>query len=653
MYEPIGYRPDLQGVRALAVSLVLVAHSGLGLLPGGFVGVDVFFVLSGYLITGQLLTEYSRHGHIRVAAFYARRLKRLLPALLLVILVTFALSFWWLSSTEIRAQLGAAPYAAAWASNLYFAFHRIDYFDELSGKDLFLHTWSLGVEEQFYLVWPALLLALLFAARRWRTRPFSLLSLFLVVAVASFALSLWLLAIDSRLAFYLMPSRIWQFSLGAMVYVVCALRSAREPRYAPWSAGLLALGLALIIGSSAWIDPNQRYPGIAALFPSLGAVLLIYAGRHAGSWLRSPPAVWLGDRSYSLYLWHWPVFILGGKLAEQPDWRHVSGWILLSVLLSAVSYRWVELPFWKGRFSRFADQVIFLTALLSILVVLMLTHYGLRNIPLSEADIAARKLRADTPPIYPMGCDTWYRDADVKPCIIGNPEAGKTVAFIGDSVGAQWYSLLPALFPEPEWKIVFLTKSACPIVDETVYYRQVGGDYTVCDEWRDAAITYLADLAPDVLLIGSASTYRFSEEQWTQGVARLLDRLAPSVGSGLLIPGTPTLSFDAPSCARRQLAEHGAIRPGSCEATNRMQQADEVASYLSQVAERFSNFELLRLNDLVCPNRICSAVNPDGILVFRDSQHLTDSFVRSQVGEAAQRLNAAMASMARKRDKEE
>lgn len=155
----MAYRPDLQGLRAIAIALVVFAHAGVKWLAGGFIGVDVFFVLSGYLITGLLIREYEQSGRILLARFYARRLKRLLPALVVMLVLTAVLTLRLLSNLEIRAQLASAPFAATWSSNLYFAWTTHDYFDELAARDLFLHTWSLGVEEQFYLIWPLLLLA--------------------------------------------------------------------------------------------------------------------------------------------------------------------------------------------------------------------------------------------------------------------------------------------------------------------------------------------------------------------------------------------------------------------------------------------------------------------------------------------------------------
>lgn len=268
--EGFGFRPALQGLRAIAIMLVVLAHAGVTLFGGGFVGVDVFFVLSGYLISGLLLRELGQSGGIAFARFYARRLRRLLPALIVMLGLTAAAAHWLLSGVEARAQLASAPFAATWISNLYFAFTTIDYFDELATRDLFLHTWSLGVEEQFYLVWPILLLAL-FVIGCWKRSasryPMGFVSLTLVFLV-SLALSLYWSMNAPHAALYLMPSRIWQFALGAMVYLAFQNVPLRETGSTPdlrrtATAAWLALmtGLLLILGSAVLLRPNQTYPG--------------------------------------------------------------------------------------------------------------------------------------------------------------------------------------------------------------------------------------------------------------------------------------------------------------------------------------------------------------------------------------------------------
>lgn len=641
----LAFRPDLQGLRAVAILLVLFAHAGWAIAPGGFIGVDVFFVLSGYLITGLLFRELEENGHIAFLRFYARRLKRLLPALIFMLCISVTLAIWVLSAVEARAQLASSPFAAFWSSNLYFAFTTLDYFDELASRDLFLHTWSLGVEEQFYLVWPIVLLLI------WKRKPLvtargknidMMLTWLGLIGIASLALSLYWTENTPQAAFYLMPSRIWQFSLGAMVYLKHRNNPSNRDR-APLQINnttmylALGMGLFFIVGSAVGLDRDRPYPGIWALIPSFGAALVIGAGHAMHESCRNPLAhpalVWLGDRSYSLYLWHWPIFLLGFSMGFQGNVFSSLVLMLISLLAAIVSYRFVELPFWKGRLSHSRPLHIVLVSLLIMASVILVFYHGLRQFPQqgTTADMS-NKWRMDVPVIYRMHCDAWYTHARVEPCVLGEETAEKTVVLLGDSIGAQWFSLAPGIFQKPRWRTVVLTKSSCPMVDEDFYYKRIGQNYQVCTDWRNALLDELDKLKPDVIIMGSASTYGFSEAQWVEGTSRILERLSNTAKTVFVIPGTPNLGFDGPGCISRNFApDTGSIDREACLGKSRMQHIGPVSGFLGQAANHFANVHLLDLNDLVCPGGDCYAVNEKGVVVFRDSQHLTDSFVQSQI----------------------
>ena len=651
----LGYRPDLQGLRAVAILLVLLAHAEVPPFSGGFVGVDVFFVLSGYLITGLLARELQCSGGISLAEFYARRLKRLLPALAVMLAGSYGFASSLLSDAELRAQTASAPFAATWTSNVYFAFAAVGYFEELASRDLFLHTWSLGVEEQFYLVWPLLLL-LLFRLGRFREdaepRGRSVLRSGLAIAlVLSLAASIYWTYAAPQAAFYLMPSRIWQFALGALVHFTFESwrtgeigLTSRRGRKLAWTA--LMIGLTLIFGGAVALHPNLRYPGYWALVPSLGTALVIAAGcglsdGRAGP-LAHPVLVWLGDRSYSLYLWHWPVFAVGFSLGFRAQASLSVGLVLVSLLAAVLSYRIVEQPFWKGRFSHFPPVRVILVSLLVMTgVVFFLTPDLQPSNDTAKAPDLSNQWRADVPVIYRMPCDAWYSHDRVEPCIFGNESALNTVVVLGDSIGLQWFSAFPEIFPAPAWRILVLTKSACAMVDEDYYYGRIGKVYRVCTTWRNAVLDTLERLQPEVIVVGSAATYGFSEESWVEGSARVFGRLSRSAGKVFIIPGTPTLEFDGPGCVIRSLSPSGHIDRSACVSRDRLGPVTGVSNHLKQAAERFSNVHFLDLNDIVCPGGDCNAVSEDGLVVFRDSQHLTDSFVRSRVRSILERLDHA------------
>ncbi|MFB1490570.1 MULTISPECIES: acyltransferase family protein [unclassified Thiocapsa] len=659
------FRPDLQGLRAIAILLVVLAHANVPFAQGGFIGVDVFFVLSGYLISGLLIRELRQTGRIRFLRFYARRLKRLLPALAAMLVVGTAATLWLLSDLEARVQLASAPFAAAWTSNLYFAFLGVDYFNELAARDLFLHTWSLGVEEQFYLIWPPILLGLFLIARgaEGSVRRHSVwwwgLGLLLV---ASLALALIWTSTTPGFAFYLMPSRIWQFALGAVVFLSLSetspfnaprvedhprIRSLLSSGIIAWPA--LGCGLAMIAGSALFLHPQLGYPGFWALIPSLGTALVIAAGHglaggQAGP-LAHPALVWLGDRSYSWYLWHWPVLMLGFSLGFEGQPIPTLGLVLLSLMAAILSYRLVEYPFWKGRFSHAEPRRILLVSLLIMAVLIAVLFHLWRGLAPKSEDTPGSNVaawQADLPVIYRMPCDAWYHHARVEPCLFGPEDAPRTVVLLGDSILAQWFSMVPALFPEPTWRIVVLTKSACAMVDEDYFYPRIGQVYTVCSEWRDAVLAEIERIRPDVVITGSAATYDFTEAQWVEGSARVFSRLSKAADTVILIPGTPSLPFDGPGCVARHLSSDGQIGRAACGATERQEHVVRVTRDLAQSAEKFSNVHFLDLNDLVCPDGICSAVTTDGLLVFRDSQHLTDRFVLARIPMIQEKLDAVV-----------
>jgi len=271
--DRLRFRPDIEGLRAVAILLVVAAHAGVPWLAGGFIGVDVFFVLSGYLITRLLADELTRTGSLQFARFYARRFRRLLPALLLMLCVTAVLGAQLAPVSQQGWQADAAAAAALWGSNLLFAFSRLDYFGSDASGNLFLHTWSLGVEEQFYLAWP-LLLVVGYGAWRKSGPPsrLNLIQLLWLLAAISFAACVFITSIEPRQAFYLMPMRAWQFALGGLASLYFIDRTFADDGRPAASVHLLGwIGLALIIGSALALDSHTTYPGAWALLPTLGS----------------------------------------------------------------------------------------------------------------------------------------------------------------------------------------------------------------------------------------------------------------------------------------------------------------------------------------------------------------------------------------------
>ena len=366
----LAFRPDVEGLRAVAILLVVGYHAGLPFLPGGFIGVDVFFVISGFLITGLLLAEVTRSGHVSLARFWARRARRLLPAAVLVLVLTAAVS--WLVVPQIDHGLvgGDIVAAAVYVSNLRFAAQATDYLGGDRAPSPVLHFWSLGVEEQFYLAWPLLLLlAAAYVARRAvRARAASsdearaeagaagarsTALLLVVVGLVSFVYSWWLTRADEPWAFFGTPARAWEFAVGGLL-AVAAARGVAAPAAARVVLGWA--GVAVVLLAAGLLTNDVPYPGTAAVWPVLGTGLIIAAGTSrrsesaggaragAGLLLTTWPMRALGRLSYSWYLWHWPVLVLTAAALGPLSVPAKLLLVVLALVPSALAYRFIERP---------------------------------------------------------------------------------------------------------------------------------------------------------------------------------------------------------------------------------------------------------------------------------------------------------------------
>jgi peptidoglycan/LPS O-acetylase OafA/YrhL len=371
------HRLDIEGLRGVAVILVVLFHAGIAGVAGGFIGVDVFFVISGFLITGLLLRELNATGTVSLPAFYARRALRLLPAAALVLVVTLVASVVCLPPLLVPAVAGDVTAASLYVSNIGFAVQATDYFAAGQAPSPILHYWSLGVEEQFYLFWPALVLLAARATGFWRWRIGAIMA---VVAGASFVLSLWLTSAAPAWAFFSLPTRAWELGLGGLI-AVGAVRIARAPAPIATAAGWL--GLLMIVGGAVILEQTVPFPGTAAILPAVGAGLVLASGARAatplpGRWLGSAVPRFFGRISYSLYLWHWPVLVIPAIAIGQPlDLGARIGLATLSVALATVTVHAVEDPIRHGRFvGLLPRRSLAMAGGLSIAVVLAATAVG-------------------------------------------------------------------------------------------------------------------------------------------------------------------------------------------------------------------------------------------------------------------------------------
>lgn len=431
----MAYRPDIDGLRALAVLPILFNHVGLRGFAGGYVGVDIFFVISGFLITSILLRDLDR-GHYSLAAFYRRRVLRIFPALFAMLAIVSIVSLPIMMPGEMVRFAKSVLGATFFSSNFVFYFEA-GYFDTASHSKPLLHTWSLGIEEQFYILWPLILAFTIKAGRR------PMIGAMLCLVFASFLFSLWQVPRDMTGAFYLLPARAWELGLGGLVAVAPVMRWPRWLR-----EGLAGLGVLLILIAIWRFFPPIAFPGLTALVPCGGtALLLLFApGTIVGRLLSLSPMTFVGQISYSLYLWHWPVIVLSQiGLFLHPTAPVMAGQIVVSLILAILSWRWIERPFRSGWSNVKNSRVLAVggIAMASATVAggVMLMDNGLasrftpaeqRLASYADQDYEARFRRGTC--FIIEATDTFDRKA----CLA--PDTGKpSILLVGDSMAAHYW----------------------------------------------------------------------------------------------------------------------------------------------------------------------------------------------------------------------
>ncbi|WP_298749788.1 acyltransferase family protein [uncultured Serinicoccus sp.] len=558
---PPRFRTDLEGLRALAVVLVLLDHV-VGWPKGGFIGVDVFFVLSGFLITGLLLKEFERTGTISFRAFYVRRVKRILPMSMLVITVTAALSYLIFLGPRLHQIMIDAVFSIFFSANWRFILVGQDYFAADRAVSPLQHYWSLAVEEQFYFAWPLLMLGALFLGSRRRPemgRRWVFVVLGLVTA-ASLAWSMVETARSPSTAYFSTFTRAWELGLGGLLAVAAASFATRNPRVHLWGSHL---GLGIIIVAGLMLTPEWDFPGPWALLPVAGTLLVVASGIGAPSsglsvLLTNPPARYLGRISFSLYLWHWPVVVFLQPFLPEGSRGYIATALVLSLALSSLSYHLIEDPIRRSawlthrahrrmgnavRRRRTRMQVAILAALLpltggaayaSVLhawpPVTPVTPVATVDRPSDEGEPAAETTedigqqisialeRTDWPqfaiPLENLedskapewtddGCID-VSDADLARCTYEGP-GSKTAVVLGDSVAISWMAGIRKALTEADYEIVLITMGQCPAVSASVSDLGGAADFAGrCKSFQEWSSEKVDEYDPDLVLLSSA-----------------------------------------------------------------------------------------------------------------------------------------------------
>jgi hypothetical protein len=457
---------------------------------------------------------------------------------------------------------------------------------------------------------------------------------------------------SARYAIYLMPTRAWQFAAGALLFLYTSRGVAWNK--AAWEfTGLV--GAVLVATSVALINSNTPYPGVWAILPTAGAVCLILAGAGEGSSFvsriqSSRPMQAIGRLSYAWYLWHWPVLLLGASVLPQISAINKVILVVVSLMAAAATFVLVEQPIRRNTKIIRRPVALLRAALLLIVASAALLFYWGENSESAASRLLSengeKKLAIEVPAIYGMGCDDWYHSDRVVACSFGSQDASKTAVVIGDSIGLQWFPALAKIFMAPDWKLIVLTKSSCPMVNRPIYYARIGREYTECATWRERALAYIKDIHPQYVVLGSTHSADYRQEQWISGTREVLAKIAPFVDRVAIMRSTPTLPFNGPDCLseKRRLYRLLGWEP-VCVSTAHDSKSDQVAAWLAEAASGWSNVQLVDMSDLICPQGLCSA-GKDGKLIFRDTQHLNASFVQELAHPLAVRLGVTDQAMA-------
>jgi peptidoglycan/LPS O-acetylase OafA/YrhL len=609
--SPSGYRADIDGLRAIAVVAVLAFHASPALFPGGFAGVDVFFVISGFLITGVLASDLSQ-GRFTLREFYLRRARRIFPALTLVLAVTL-LGAWMMLLPDEWLHFGKHLLAgAAFASNLALA-REGSYFDWSAHLKPLLHLWSLGVEEQFYLVWPLFLAVLWKLRARWRIAG--------VAFVLMLSLGLNVLYIERypTLAFYLPVTRVWELACGSLLALVSRTWTVRGrwiPEVLSWS-GLALLGAAFLV-----LVDRSSAPGWWNLLPVGGTTLLIAAGRESSLSrfvLSSRPFVFVGLISYPLYLWHWPLLSFT-HIIGLTSGRTTLLCLLLAFLFSWLTYRYVERPI-RGA-TRFGGRVAVVCAALALLGVAgLLIMRGLLPGRLSGSHLApVRQAMADWQ--YPYG-ENFGRTTNFTASLV-NEGKGRTVVFIGDSHLEHYWPRLEVLSRRanaPE--MVFATNGGCPPLPGLAVPR---GE--ICSRFLDFALREAHQ--PDVrtVVFGAHWAAYLSLAEMREPIRRMADEIVRLRREGkqvFVVLASPSSSRLEPRSMVSRWS--GLVRHGSLPLADFLATAGPINESI-RVAVQRAGARVIDPLPVLCPRGECIVVTSSGKPIYRDSSHLRPFFVR-------------------------
>jgi peptidoglycan/LPS O-acetylase OafA/YrhL len=701
-----GFRPDIEGLRAVAVLAVVLFHAGVPGLDGGFVGVDVFFVVSGFLITGLLWRELAGTGTVRLTRFYGARARRLLPAATLVLVATVVAAVLLLPPLRARAVLGDAVASALYVGNYRLALQGTDYLAADAPPSPFQHYWSLGLEEQFYLVWPALMIATAWAVRRRRPRPARTVGPFLgvlaVVATLSLVLSLTWTRTQPPWAFFALPARAWELAAGGLLAL---LTVGRRPLPAPVAGPAGWLGLGLVAGSCVRLGGGTPYPGVAAVAPVLGTALVVAAGGATVRWgvsalLARAPLRVLGRCSYSWYLWHWPALLLvpvavGHDLPLAGRLGVAAG----SGVLAVLTTRLVEDPVRFAAPLRRSPGRSLLTGGAATAAGVAVAVGALVAVPppvgagaaaptprpdaaappagppaaptVDPADALVQDLTAqvqsavaasaaggqvpvdltpsladaatDKPDVFINGCVRSWRYVGQDQCASSVESSPTTVALVGDSHAAMWQPAMEEVATQRGWRLETMAKVTCPLLDLPISSPYLGREYTECEQWRGQIMGRLRAEHPALVVLGTAHHYT-PDFGFTVYSQQWLDALTRTVADLRATGATVLVMGPAPYPQMNvPTCLSGHLDSAGACGLARAAALDDAGIAAEAAATSAGGGRYADVSGLFCTSDRCPVVVGNQ-LVYRDDNHITLEYARWLSPVVGALVDRAMAS---------
>lgn len=656
------FRPDIEGIRGIASVTVMLYHAGFAFWAGGFVGVDVFYVLSGFLVTAGLLREAEKSGKINFWDFVGRRFRRLLPVSALVIVATILATYYWQGPTAGNSAAEDGIWTSLFLANWHLIAVGTDYLGAQGAASPLQHYWTLAIEGQFYFVWPLVVMALAFIARK--VGGVSLKALVGIVLVVMFIGSYWwsiyTTPTESTVAYFSTWTRIWEIAAGCLLAVAMQY-ILKIPRAV--GAVLSGLGVALVLASCYFVI-GVPFPGWIAILPVLGACAVIVGGSVAADspadkLLQTTPLQLLGKYSYGMYLWHWPMLITAPFVVGRPlsPWENLIV-LAIAIATAVITYHLIENP--ARNLSVLKNNAPAWSLVFGALLVLApvglakqqqnmnqeppaitMDQAALDSYPNQEQVLAAVEEGTSVtdwpeqdPRIENMAysdeCDVSRAATSSSACVHGDPDGSKTAVIYGDSHAAMWIPAFDLIGQSNDWKIVQLNKPGCIAPDFPTYSNVLGREYTECIEYREWAVDYIADLEPDLVIITSArdgslmsvdgeGTDDGVDQAWEEGLGTTIDNITPHADR-VIVLGDQAY----PTEAGINCLEANADDVQECSDSVQDSVHVDHNAMEARIAKEH-NAEYVDTVQWMCTEETCPAVI-GGITVHRDRMHINENF---------------------------